>query len=112
MSQNHAGVIRRFVAGPVNGGRFEELDEVFAPDALFRSVYRPEPFVGPGGVREFFAMLRTGYPDVNATIEHLLAEGEHAAARLTIRGTNTGPMRGNPPSGRPVEFEEMFFFRF
>jgi steroid delta-isomerase-like uncharacterized protein len=110
MDQEH--VIRRFVAGPINNGRFEELEELFEPDARFYSVFRDEPFLGPQGVKQFFTAIRIGWPDVEVTIDDFLTAGDRAAARVTTRGTNSGPIRDFPPSGKRAEFGEMFFFRF
>jgi steroid delta-isomerase-like uncharacterized protein len=112
MSQNHTEVIRRFVAGPINDGRLEELDELFTPDSVFHCALQDDPLIGPGGARGFFSVIRTAYPDLHVTIEDLVTEGDRAAIRIITRGTNTGPMRTYDPTGRRAEFGEMFFFRF
>ena len=47
--------------------------------------------------------LLTGFPDLSFDL--LSAQpvaGGAAVARWLMRGTNTGPLRGGPPSGRPV----------
>jgi predicted ester cyclase len=51
---------------------------------------------GPGGVEEGVRMLLRGFPDLQVTVEELLAEGDRVVARLTMAGTNTGDYRGLP----------------
>jgi predicted ester cyclase len=41
----------------------------------------------------------------------LVAEGDRVVIRWTLRGTNTGPMLGRPPSGQPVELAAVVIFR-
>ncbi|MGH7304135.1 MAG: ester cyclase [Candidatus Rokuibacteriota bacterium] len=46
--------------------------------------------------------LRVAFPDAEATLEDIFAEGDRVAYRLTIRGTHTGEFLGVPASGRSV----------
>jgi steroid delta-isomerase-like uncharacterized protein len=46
--------------------------------------------------------LRVAFPDAQATLEDIFAEGDRVAYRLTIRGTHTGEFLGVPASGRQV----------
>ena len=46
--------------------------------------------------------LRLAFPDAQATLEDIFAEGDRVAYRLTIRGTHTGEFLGVSPSGRRV----------
>jgi len=44
--------------------------------------------------------MRVAFPDNHLTIDELLAEDALVAARVTIRGTNSGPLVGLPAFGR------------
>lgn len=46
--------------------------------------------------------LRVAFPDAEATLEDIFAEGDRVAYRLTIRGTHTGEFLGVAASGRSV----------
>ena len=46
--------------------------------------------------------LRVAFPDAQATLEDIFAEGDRVAYRLTIHGTHTGEFLGVAASGRPV----------
>ena len=47
--------------------------------------------------------MHTAHPDLRFTIDDLVAEADRVTIRWTLRGTNTGPLLGRPPSGEPVE---------
>jgi steroid delta-isomerase-like uncharacterized protein len=56
-------------------------------------------------------MMRGGFPDIQWTLEEMIAEGDSVAARFTMRGTHRGPFFGVPPSGKPIEVQAMNFYR-
>jgi predicted ester cyclase len=41
----------------------------------------------------------------------LIAEGDKVAARLTARGTHNGDFQGIRPTGKPISFTGMRFYR-
>ena len=53
-------------------------------------------------LREAMAQVHAAMPDIAFTIEDAVQSGDTLWARVTGRGTATGPFFG-PPSGRPVE---------
>jgi predicted ester cyclase len=54
----------------------------------------------------------TGRParDV-AAFDDPVVEADRVTIRWTLRGTNTGPMLGRPPTGQPVELAAIVIFR-
>jgi len=62
--------------------------------------------------RQGAAVIRTGFPDLHARIDDLVAEGDRVAARLTFRGTHQGEFLGVPATGRTVEYVSHEFYRF
>ncbi len=51
------------------------------------------------------------FPDLEVPLEEVLAEGEKAATRYTMRGTHRGTLMGIPPTGRQVEITGMNVMR-
>src|SRR5664279_2628715 len=91
----------------------KDLEAAFAlisPDVLDHAA---QPGTPPGleGVRQFFTMLITAFPDLAATVEDVLAEGDRVSARITVRGTHTGPFLGIPPTGKPATLSVMDMYR-
>jgi steroid delta-isomerase-like uncharacterized protein len=77
------------------------LDEFFSPDFVSHSIPPGLPS-GVEGVRSFFAMFRDAFPDVEVSIDELVADGDKVAIATTISGTHEGELLGVAPTGRRV----------
>jgi ketosteroid isomerase-like protein len=73
----------------------------------------PLPGQPPGGAGGEYVVdtMHGAHPDLRFSIDDLVAEGDRVTVRWTLRGTNTGPMLGRPPTGRPVELAAIVIFR-
>jgi len=96
----------------INTASEQLASELISPDAIFYVPGRTEPMRGPAGYMATLAMMRGGFPDIQWTLEELIAEGEKIAARFTMRGTHKGTFFGVPPTGRKIEVQAMNFYRF
>jgi steroid delta-isomerase-like uncharacterized protein len=59
----------------------------------------------------FDAMVFEAFPDVQYTLNDLLAEGEQVVARFTARGTQTGAFQGIPATGKVVAMSAIAIYR-
>lgn len=66
---------------------------------------------GRDGAAYVVSTMYRAHPDLHFTIDDLVAEGDRVTIRWTLRGTNTGPMLGRPPTGKPVELSAIVIFR-
>jgi steroid delta-isomerase-like uncharacterized protein len=87
------------------------IDELFHPDALLRTPL-PIEATGAEAMKEVWARLLRVFPDLRVTIEDLVAEGDKVVSRNTVTGTHRGDYMGQPPTGKPVTYSEIFIFRF
>jgi predicted ester cyclase len=55
--------------------------------------------------------VRDAFPDFHNTIEELVAENQHVAARLTYHGTQRGEIFGVVPTGRRITYAGAAFFQ-
>ena len=53
---------------------------------------------------QFIAGFAAAMPDLRLTVEDIVGDEELVSARITFRGTQTGPFQGIPPTNRQVEF--------
>lgn len=85
-----------------NMATLDALDEIIAADAVD---HNPAPGQGPGleGIKQAFAEFRAAFPDLHFDLEDVVAEGDKAACRVTIRGTHRGSHHGIPASGRRIK---------
>jgi C-1 hydroxylase len=51
------------------------------------------------------------FPDTNATVHEMLAEGDLMASRITVSGTHKGNFVGVPPTGKKVDIEAIDMVR-
>jgi predicted ester cyclase len=56
------------------------------------------------------AML-AAFPDLKFSIDDILAEGDKAAVRYTITGTNQGPYMGTPPTGKKITLSGISIYK-
>jgi steroid delta-isomerase-like uncharacterized protein len=57
-------------------------------------------------------MYLTAFPDLNATVEDVIAEGNKVVTRYTIRGTHQGEIEEfGPPTGKQIELEGITIHR-
>lgn len=54
--------------------------------------------------REYFPRLRAAFPDLHATINLEIVQGEVIACVIMMDGTHLGPFRGLAPTGKSVSF--------
>ena len=100
MSQENKAKVRRFY-DEVQKGNLSVIDELVGPNFVDRN---PAPGQAPGaeGVRAYFTALRAALTNLQITVERVVAEGDLAAAHISIRGKHTGDLMGLPPSGKDV----------
>lgn len=94
-----------------NGGELDLLDELLAPDYVNHTPSGPPPPPGPEGVKPIVAAIRGAFPDLEYTLEELVADDDTVAVRSTMRGTHEGDFFGIPPTGRRIEVAQMNFER-
>jgi predicted ester cyclase len=102
----------------------ESIDRFNDPDARRKYLEIHDPSVtahglgsagGPvdfEGVTQFYETLWSAFPDVEATIEDMIAEGDSVSFRVTVRGTHQGEFMGVAPSGNQVTFGVQNIYRF
>jgi steroid delta-isomerase-like uncharacterized protein len=80
----------------------ETLDEVYAPDVVW---HNPDQEVqGIEEAKQFIGMIKSAFPDMNTTVEDMIAEGDKVVTRITMRGTHQGDTEEfGPATGRQVE---------
>ena len=89
---------RRIAQELLTQGDVAIASELFAPDCPHHAPIPLTP--GPAGARHWITTLRRAFPDLRASVEDELADGNAVALRLTLAGTHEGEWLTLPPTGR------------
>src|SRR5262245_39714094 len=60
---------------------------------------------GPGAMAQFLGLYLRAFPDLRIVFEDALADGDRVVTRWRFEGTQNGPLKGLPASGRPVSIQ-------
>ena len=91
--------MRRYVEQVPNGGHLEVLDEMAAP-SYKRYLSAAAAPINAAANKQRLAGLRAVFPDLQITIDDMIAEGDRVVYRGTARGTQQVAFMGIPPTGK------------
>ena len=103
--------VRRLYEEVFNKQNVAAIDDYFAPNVIDHSL-PPEAPGGIEGVRLTIAMYLAAFPDLNFTLEDMVAEGDRVVAHWTLRGTHQGASLGMPPTGKHITMPGISILRF
>jgi predicted ester cyclase len=63
-----------------------------------------ELFAQPEGVERFVSQFLLSFPDLQHTVEEMIAEGDQVAVRFSAQGTHSGQWLGFTPTGRSIHY--------
>jgi steroid delta-isomerase-like uncharacterized protein len=109
-TEHNKSCVRRFYEEVWNKGNLEVAEELAAPECVRHDPSGPMRS-GPAGFQQTAAMLRTAFPDLQLSIDVMVAEADMVVARWTIRGTQQGPLGPIPSTDKRVEFAGVNIFR-
>lgn len=106
--QNKA-LVRRFF-DLVREGNIDAFDDLISPD-LIEHEELPGLTRNREGVKQFFRMFGQAFPDLQITLDDVLADEEKVVARSTWRGTHQGEFMGLPATGKAITFSVIDIMR-
>jgi steroid delta-isomerase-like uncharacterized protein len=110
-TEENKAVSRRVIEDGFVKGNMALLDQVFAANHVNHDAPPGLPG-GPEGIKQFVSIYRTAFPDLSATIDLQVAEGDRVVTRWTSTGTNKGSLMGMPPTGKRMTITGTTIDRF
>jgi steroid delta-isomerase-like uncharacterized protein len=114
LERNKAILMRALEAW--NKGDMPAFDEVYASDVIRHDDTVPEGVLrGREALKQHVMNCRTAWPDFRVTLAdgNMIFQGDKAAARWVISGTNTGVVEKWPaPTGKKMVWEVLEMYRF
>lgn len=109
--ETNVRVVTRFLTEVVNGKRFDLVEELWAPDMIWRGASMGEV----RGVEAFQKGLSSDvgvtFSDMKLEIKDMIAAGDKVVAYFTNSGINVGAYRGRPATGKYAIWEGMGIYR-
>lgn len=106
-TEDNKALVQRFFEEVINQRNLAALDQFAAPNAVNHTV----PAGLPLGMSQFLSLHLTAFPDVKATVEDLLADGDKVVALVSYHGTQQGTIRTLSPTGKPITVMGINIFR-
>ena len=107
LTEDNKAFVQRFFEEVINQKNLAALDQFISPNAINHTV----PSGLPPGPIQFLSLHLTAFPDVKATVEDLLADGDKVVALVSYRGTQEGPFKDLSPTGKPITLMGINIFR-
>jgi steroid delta-isomerase-like uncharacterized protein len=101
-TEQNKALYRRYFE-EMNKQNLAAYEELCAPDYVFHGT-GASPDIDLAGIKQLTAAFWTAFPDLHATVDDLIAEGDKVVGRWTGRGTHHGQFMGIPPTGKQVSW--------
>jgi steroid delta-isomerase-like uncharacterized protein len=102
LEEQNTALVKRLI-DELNKGNAEIVKELYAPD--YKS-YSPSGSTTPTSQNDAFELTKiylNAFPDLNHTIEELIASGDKVTVRFIARGTHKEDFQGIPATGNRIE---------
>lgn len=95
----------------VSSGNLQALHEIFAANVKDHDP-APDQGSGPKGFVDFFTTMRTAFPDLKVSVDHIVQDDDNIAMAYKIHGTHKGDFLGIAPTGKRIEARGVQIARF
>ena len=110
--EKNKAVVQRYVDEIQNAHSLDALESIFAEDFFDHMASSGGLFVGGmDGLKRGYAAFLNALPDLQVTVEDMIAEGDKVVAFKTLTGTHRGTHLGVPPTGKRVKYQIISIYR-
>ena len=105
-------LIQTVVKDVFNGHNLDLIDKYYSADFVEHNPIAPPNLpAGPAGFKMLAGGIIAAFPDVTVTVEDILAEGDKAVSRHSVKATNKAAFNGIPATNKPVTWSEIHIWR-
>jgi steroid delta-isomerase-like uncharacterized protein len=109
MSEQNKTLARRWFEDLFSRGNLDAANEILSAEFVDHLTHEDER--GLEELKHYVSIYRNAFPDIQDTVEDIVAEGDKVVVRWTSSGTHQGEFMGVAPTGRHVTFTGMRLFR-
>ena len=109
-AEQNKSIVHRWIEEGWNKHNVAMIDQVYAPNYV---QHEPEPQTvnSSEALKQYVGAYLTAFPDLNLSIEDLIAEGDKVVWRFQSMGHQNGPFLGMPPTGKAGNITGIVIFR-
>ncbi len=101
-------IVRRYLEQVFNERRTDLFEEFLVENYQIHGAGIPP---GLEAAKEWHAMIGAAFPDMQLTVEDMIAEGDKVVVRSAFSGTHQGELFGIPATGKRVTRTSVIIFR-
>ena len=109
--QQNLSSMKRIYAEFINQGNEAVFDELVDPNLVENEELLPGLEPNREGVKQFFKMFRSAFPDLHFQVDEMFAAEDKIVAQVTITGTHQGTFMNMPPTGNKISYKAIDIFR-
>ena len=109
-TEQNKSIVRRWIEEGWNTGNMAIVDQLYAPN-FTQHEPAPETVNSSHALKQYVSAYRTAFPDLNFSIEDLIAEEDKVVWRFKSAGHQNGPFMGIPASGKTGGITGIVIFR-
>jgi steroid delta-isomerase-like uncharacterized protein len=109
-AEDNKAIIRRLIEEVYNEGNLDVVNELVAPDVFDHGAVAEHQH-GIDSFKHVIEWVRDLSSDIHYNIDDIIAEGDKVGVRMTVSGTDTGTLRGIPPTGKGFSVDYVHWFR-
>ncbi|HEY5626480.1 MAG TPA: ester cyclase [Nitrospira sp.] len=94
----------------INDRKLDEAFKLYDLDYIYHGPGGQE-LRGRDGIRGLWEAFLTAFPDLSASVDEAISEGDNVALRWNVKGTHTGDFLGIPASGKSMALPITEVFR-
>ena len=110
VEEQNSALVKRLTE-ELNKGNAEIVKELYAPEV---KSFSPSGSTAPASQNDDYELTKAyfnAFPDLNQTIEEIVASGDKVTVRFIVRGTHKGDFQGIPATGSRMELSGIVIFR-
>ena len=113
MSEQNKALTRRWFEEVWNKGNAGAIGEMLTDDVVIHGLSDAagSPITNIAEFRVYHTQLRRAFPDIEVSVDDMVAEGDKVAARCSVRGSHQGELLGIAATNAGVDFKGMAIVR-
>ena len=110
LSDENKAIALRLIDEVLNAHSLARFDDLYDPNYVSHAL---PPGFSPDreGMRQYHSQYFQAFPDMDITVDGMLAEGDWVAVYYTGTGTHQGELMGIPPTGKQVSASAILSLR-